>query len=1808
MDSKCSIQRSLPPLVEGKVNGYLELRIDQVVWTRRTPGSVTVVACWWGELDHAQFNPTEAAVKENKVTRNTEIYAIKTNFELFTEYLKNAESLSLSVLSKKTQQSIGTASVKNLLEIFIDKPACFVPVYTNAGFKVGDIRVSIKLVRLQKNKISRKYSRESIKMIDEIPMTCSDIYYTEVNSMTDGLSPSFKSDKYRSILREKRKNLDNVKVKSAVDLTDKLVAQVVARARKLRGALTNDSSDDQLVLSTDSTLDSFRSDGSAEKEAALYKYFMGTSMSRRREKKALETLRTQSPTPSLIDFAVETIRSCNENPVVNNQHQHHHQDQDQNRNHRNFSANLKELDDSSEELVISTNRLSLQRKEASPIDYVDSVRIIVDSLTLTSAGFRRVKSSCLSRGDGLPGSVTYFVQYDPSFVNAKKLNKKSVNGSKPVKMCSKQQDGEIVHFNHEAVYSLPKSYLRMEMPLRFKTFNRHLNQRTPIELGIGSMYISDAARSPTLSTTQRLAVIKKGIKIGELKVTVELGCDKTHFGKQFVEAVTSTKENIPVLELSSNFTSASRYKTATGDNSNSNSRGTSAPEKRESSWSNNITRNTNTDANRMDRQMQKRDQPRVDNDMPRPPTENTLFHGLIYIGDGKDLPNTSTYLICRTFWREDRSVSRVCTGTNPFYNFYQLVPLIHNLELLERTKDNCIITEVYSKNSTEDSLIGIAKLPIHQLYVAYRDPHVLPHLLKSKYPVISVDGWVPITDPVSGAHCGEIYALVALGTAEQIALLEMTRGLRDSSTSIHTPRARINPAAVSAAPAADSSTRNERQRNESPSVRTQECQTEITVDLKQSHEDQNNRDEAVIHTIVDRLAQALSAPKTIVEQSAQTEFKFSNNSNESRGKQKIINIEPLCLDASSNSHSFSAESSTDSPRDNFNMSREIFRSVGVGAEFDEPAVQTRSSNTCCDHPSDSDDNVAGTSFHLVDNPSRDYDAAAELESSSSDNKLEPYNDNHLDSDISNEKAFKVMVEIDCALHLPKVEINNELSEPCTYVTFQKFRTNDTNRIQAYMITNICPYSCSPKYEWRCETKLSTDLLIKEEKRLVMKVWRLLAPETSMSVNLEKDILVGISAIDLSVLTSGFPIISGWYHIMEFGGKSNGQLKITVTPLDNVVGLGKTVATRPTPAFNYTNLSSPYSDDLSKQDDKDAEHGDSAEDNEQDHAEEIELKINSNLGFGGIPTSVLSQSLNDKMDQIKESLRFRLHEVTSKAFEDLAQQFDPTDQDFEFEDNENDKENDLENVTVPWLSQSAAASNSTDRERDRSERIVNGNGIDAARQSGNATDTGYSSGSNVRSVGSLTNGHYTPSKERLTQTNTNGSSVSVNGKDTRVNAGHLNAYRVENSNICMRNNKKVCSNSEVFNLDLNNTSAPVTNNQYEDGNQPARGTRMHISHLLDKLSPQIPIVPPPIASLPMKRSIMDLLTSLRHNNNNNNNLSNNVKCNREVNMRTVPTQTDNYTGNTRLFNLDTTNWLFRERDNGRDDAEIPAKTQKREKISTVIRDELIADDQNNDTQEYDFLSAQLMTTNVRHRGTENTLNPLLYSHLLPDIPMSDEQSVEGNNEDRNNLASSHLAEADKDVERLDNRYVESFNATINKSLKRLRDHDVISSHKSTSTSEIDNMSTVAVAVGAGDGADEGGYGVIETSEVSRVTPSGVSENVDGNIDVTVIHKPCNEDLMACNNVESAITTTTAMVMTPTITTSTSTSTNTTPQLFYDNDMQTASEIDCNSSLNSSETSVSVISRQAPDGGNPIEDPARFLSKQTRHEHDSSSSES
>jgi len=46
-------------------------------------------------------------------------------------------------------------------------------------------------------------------------------------------------------------------------------------------------------------------------------------------------------------------------------------------------------------------------------------------------------------------------------------------------------------------------------------------------------------------------------------------------------------------------------------------------------------------------------------------------------------------------------------------------------------------------------------------------------------------------------------------------------------------------------------------------------------------------------------------------------------------------------------------------------------------------------------------------------------------------------------------------------------------------------------------------------------------------------------------------VIGFASVDLSPLLSGFQVVCGWYNVTDFGGRCQGQLKVSVAPLRSV---------------------------------------------------------------------------------------------------------------------------------------------------------------------------------------------------------------------------------------------------------------------------------------------------------------------------------------------------------------------------------------------------------------------------------------------------------------------------------------------------------------------------------------------------------------------------------------------------------------------------------------------------------------------------------
>ena len=400
----------------------------------------------------------------------------------------------------------------------------------------------------------------------------------------------------------------------------------------------------------------------------------------------------------------------------------------------------------------------------------------------------------------------------------------------------------------------------------------------------------------------------------------------------------------------------------------------------------------------------------------------------------------------------------------------------------------------------------------------------------------------------------------------------------------------------------------------------------------------------------------------------------------------------------------------------------------------------------------------------------------------------------------------------------------------------------------------------------------------------------------------------------------------------------------------------------------------------------------------------------------------------ELDHITKRLQSRLHDVTNTAFEN---EFD---NDFDMiltEPNSDNENNDDKNgeITAPQsytvfaysANEKSQVPNQCETESDRN--VVNDEGPASSVVSSNYDSHLEPASNHSRAVSSeaTDTGYYSNSNTRLSQ----------------QSGYYHNQY------------KNLHSLTRNF---LSNNSAEY----------PARGTKTHINHLLDKLSLDLP--PKPLSTtptIPMRKNILELFANLR---NHKNNSQDQHKSTRGANTCSVPTQTDN-TNEQQTHSL-TTNLTISDTTISESILKSSEESQPYSRISTVIREELVAEE-NSDSSNCDELTTYLITSNIRHMDLDCIFNPLLYQHFLPDLQVLSAASPEG-----------------EAAEQLDNRYARSF-GTRNHSAK----NDALSQAETKNSNVLESEKN-------------GTNSISGITELFQSTPS-VSGNVDGSIDVTVI---------------------------------------------------------------------------------------------------------
>lgn len=272
-------------------------------------------------------------------------------------------------------------------------------------------------------------------------------------------------------------------------------------------------------------------------------------------------------------------------------------------------------------------------------------------------------------------------------------------------------------------------------------------------------------------------------------------------------------------------------------------------------------------------------------------------------------------------------------------------------------------------------------------------------------------------------------------------------------------------------------------------------------------------------------------------------------------------------------------------------------------------------------------------------------AAVQVPTSLAMNQVhQSFNSDSSMSSLSVEKV-KMLVSIDHASHLPKVVKKKQNRrknkspttpqktefEPSAYATFESCQEqfNESsipdNIVKSHEgfvhCTNVLK-SCDPQWNRNFNVHLPLDVFTNPRKRFVVKVWRKVAQDSDMKAAPFEDAVVGFSAIDLSVLLTGLPVLSGYYNIMDFSGRCNGQIKLSLTPLEDLLQYQDSSTSLPV----VNSLMNPLNVDVSSSD-----------------------ETGSNL---------LSRTLKRKfteLDEITQRLKARLFDVTGD------ENFDPEDE-------------------------------------------------------------------------------------------------------------------------------------------------------------------------------------------------------------------------------------------------------------------------------------------------------------------------------------------------------------------------------------------------------------------------------------------------------------------------------------------------------------------------------------------------------------------
>lgn len=386
--------------------------------------------------------------------------------------------------------------------------------------------------------------------------------------------------------------------------------------------------------------------------------------------------------------------------------------------------------------------------------------------------------------------------------------------------------------------------------------------------------------------------------------------------------------------------------------------------------------------------------------------------------------------------------------------------MICDENFLKKVQNNHLELKVWETNTRQtEKLVGSAKIPLHQFYIAFRDRAMIDHLSFNQLPIISIDAYTNFISPLSNELYCQAKILLAIGSNVQIEYLKFMRKLNTISLP-----SRVNPQGNSSLDSSASKINAKSKLTdfiESLSQNFPESQQKKALPSPSSSQPQLRKTSDLLETLKKALSQPPPQSMTVLEK---------------RTEDNILNT----------------------------------------------AVESDSSSS-------------GSIFH--------------------------------------ERRVNILITVEHANHLPKVVKKRQNRrknksgssiefDPSAYATFdssletQKFNETSlpeyiTKSHEGLVYCTKVIKSVDPQWNESYDVELPLDILTNSQKRFVVKVWRKCSQESDMKPAPFEDAVIGFTAVDLSVLLTGLPVLSGYYSITDFSGKNHGQIKLSFKTSENL---------------------------------------------------------------------------------------------------------------------------------------------------------------------------------------------------------------------------------------------------------------------------------------------------------------------------------------------------------------------------------------------------------------------------------------------------------------------------------------------------------------------------------------------------------------------------------------------------------------------------------------------------------------------------------